>query len=58
MNLYERLRVLTVKFDVLNMEYERLNKGLRELLLEAGIEKDKRSPEYSKFKVFASRIKN
>jgi hypothetical protein len=58
MNLYERLRELAVRFDVLNMDYEELNKSLREVVLEARIEKDRNSREYKKFKSHVVNIRN
>jgi hypothetical protein len=58
MSLYERLKVLAARFDALNLEYEQLNRSLREVVLEAEIEKGKRSRKYRLFRTYVTRFKN
>jgi hypothetical protein len=53
MNLYERFKVLEARYDALNMDFEILNRQLREVVFEAGIEQRKASREHKRFMAHA-----
>jgi len=58
MTLYERMRLLTAQYDMLNGEFHELNRQLRELVIEAQIEKDGYTTKFRKFTKHMTFFKN
>lgn len=52
MTLYERMRLLAAQYDCLNTEFHELNRELRQLVIEARIEKDSYTKAFQKFAKF------